>query len=990
MGAKASKQKRKEMDFIEPMENVGPGQTSLYFKNVGLFDDPYLAKLSEPVKDDFMNKNWESQNDPAFSEAYEWMLSTWKEMKEVFSTRSEPQLENQWIQPVLSKLGWTYEVQDRLQKWGRTEIPDYSLFESKKTYLKANGCKTDEAYFEHVSAVADAKKMGVPLDGSKLDKTNPSYQIMWYQQITGKTWGILTDGKYWRLYSLRAKSRFTSYYEVNIEKMLAEKDDEQFKYFYNFFRKEAFVKLPNSDQCFLDIVFEKGERYAREVETRLKERAFHLVEIICAGFASNYDSKLSDQDLAEIYQNSLQYLFRLMFVLNCEAKGLFNVDKQSNYYVHSLRSLCMQVKSEHDSNVSWSNLPRSFNHINMLFGLLASGDEKLGIHGFGKEIFGGACSKYFKNNPIPDDFLNKVLIELAFAYDKKEEVLRLIDYKRLSADHLGSLFEGLLEFKLVHDRKLKLVDSREKKATGSYYTPDYVVDFIVKETLKDRVANRSVKDLLKMKIIDPAMGSGHFLLGVVKFLEEEINEKISLGDKTSDLRTDQIRREVLHNCIVGADINALAVELSKFSLWIYSAQKDESLEPLNDQLICKNSLESDLSKSFDSFLGKDGHIAAVVGNPPWGAEISEVQIDRLNKRYPTASYKLFDTFKYFIAMILSNFEDGIDVGLIVPRSLLTHIGCRDIREHLLKNEIRSLIDLGDGVFEGVTCPTCIVVVKKGEQSNYKFNWVDLSTDPQSLVAFDNKKFEKMSSKVCFEKEHFEFVDNKGMDSLKEKGFRPLAELANVFDSGLDYSRKALGDEVFYKSDTSKSKGDLPVLRGKNINRFHLGKNSIWLKKNWKEIETRQKKQDPKTRLKVNEKAYLDKVKILVRQTADEIIGTLDSDQNYNQKSLLSIHPKSEVDVYFLLGILNSAFMTTQYRGLVHEEGQVFSQVKKNKLEQLLIPVGIDKKIEMSISDISKRLTKLNLSEGKNYQELISDLNQLVESLVSRKTKRRAA
>ena len=81
MAAMAIKLKSEKHKINPPKENVGPGQAPLYFKNVGLFSDPYLTKLNEANKDDFMNKHWETEALPAFSEAYEWMLSTWEEMK---------------------------------------------------------------------------------------------------------------------------------------------------------------------------------------------------------------------------------------------------------------------------------------------------------------------------------------------------------------------------------------------------------------------------------------------------------------------------------------------------------------------------------------------------------------------------------------------------------------------------------------------------------------------------------------------------------------------------------------------------------------------------------------------------------------------------------------------------------------------------------------------------------------------------------------------
>ncbi|WP_207748775.1 hypothetical protein, partial [Clostridioides difficile] len=89
----------------------------------------------------------------------------------------EAQLEDKWIRPILQRLGWKYEVQDRLQKRGKTQIPDYSLFADEKSYLNSKKAKSDEAYFQQVLSVADAKAMGINLDGKGRTNNNPSYQI---------------------------------------------------------------------------------------------------------------------------------------------------------------------------------------------------------------------------------------------------------------------------------------------------------------------------------------------------------------------------------------------------------------------------------------------------------------------------------------------------------------------------------------------------------------------------------------------------------------------------------------------------------------------------------------------------------------------------------------------------------------------------------------------------------------------------------------------
>jgi|GEM_PF-5044516 len=157
-----------KLDIIEPTnQDQRIDGTSLYFSNNGLFSENYLAhRLPEEKSDPFILEHWETEPLPDFSKCYEWMLSTWVEYKDIYKDLDEAQLEDKWIRPILKLLGWNYEVQDRLKKRGKTQIPDYSLFADEKSYIKGKSAKSDEAYFQYVLAVADAKAMGVNLDGT--------------------------------------------------------------------------------------------------------------------------------------------------------------------------------------------------------------------------------------------------------------------------------------------------------------------------------------------------------------------------------------------------------------------------------------------------------------------------------------------------------------------------------------------------------------------------------------------------------------------------------------------------------------------------------------------------------------------------------------------------------------------------------------------------------------------------------------------------------
>ena len=696
----------------------GPGKTALYYNNVGLFSDPFLEdrlpnleKYYNNPSTSYLNDFWNVDETDAtkFNEAFQDIMTLWNKLDQDVPKfcAKERQLQNSWIDKIFEILGWTIELEETSSKYGINNYPDYALFASEADWKKSKDLSGNNK-FKRATAVADAKDWGISLDGKGFSNKNPSFQIINYLKQTDKNWGILTDGKYWRIYSLRSDSKHTTYYEIDLEKILAAGDYQRFKYFFNFFRVEAFVidaKL--SDRSFLDFVFEDGQVYSKRVEKNLQERVYNVVSSICQGYLENYPNP-NESELKLIYEYSMYYLFKLMFVLNCESKGLLEVNKQDDYYEFSLRKKCIEIKEQHDQGKNWSNQPRTYNYINDLFNLLKNGDSSIGVHGFGNEPFEIGSDKFYLKNRISDAFLNAALLELAC--DKGDDgELQFIDYKILSPDHIGSLFEGLLEFNLIKiGKKIDLVNTKgDRKSSGSYYTPDYLVDHIVEETMSELTSNKNVTDILKLKVIDPSMGSGHFLLGVVKYLEKSI---IQLQEEDSKVKGaiefDKIRKVVLKNCVFGVDINTLAVQLAKFSLWIYSSQKGDFLEELDDQFVASNTLLDtlDWNKLFKGQISI-GKIDAVVGNPPYIGEKGNKKIFQMVKN--TAWGENFyqgkmDYFYFFFHKTLDILKPGGRASLVSTNYYGTATGALNLRKDLKKRStITQIINFNElKIFKG--------------------------------------------------------------------------------------------------------------------------------------------------------------------------------------------------------------------------------------------------------------------------------------------------
>jgi adenine-specific DNA-methyltransferase len=361
--------------------------------------------------------------------------------------------------------------------------------------------------------------------------------------------------------------------------------------------------------------------------------------------------------------------------------------------------------------------PRTYNHIKDLFNLLATGDSSIGVHGFGKEVFTSGDRRFFSENSIYDKFLNDVLLRLSCQFDKKKKDWFFIDYQRLSIDHMGSIFEGLLEFKLQKTKSgLELVNtSGERKTTGSYYTPEYVVDYIVKDTIGPLVDGKKNSEILKLKIVDPAMGSGHFLLGVVRYLEDRILENINNGDSSLSMAPSKIRWAILHSCAYGSDINPLAKDLAKFSLWMFTASEGSELEPLDDQLACGDSLR--LEDTWKKKLNCTS-FDAVVGNPPYVRQ----EFLKDQKEYLEENFQVFhamaDLYSYFIELSHKISGKNGRVGLIVTNKWMRAEYGAKLRGWLLENGVSKIVNFGDlPVFKGIAAYPCIITLTKGVNGN---------------------------------------------------------------------------------------------------------------------------------------------------------------------------------------------------------------------------------------------------------------------------------
>ena len=212
-------------------------EDSKKFNNQGLFSDPFLDRLEEveshsyTQSTDFLNKFWNIDEFDAskYNKAFQDIVDIWDALDQDIEAycENEAQLEEEWIKPIFQAIGWEYDVQSRISRNGSTNFPDYALYRNKEDWKKSKKLSGNKK-FKNALAIADAKGLGINLDGKGFSNKNPSFQIINYLKQTDKSWGILTDGQYWRIYSVRSESKHTTYFEIDLVKILEAEDFERF------------------------------------------------------------------------------------------------------------------------------------------------------------------------------------------------------------------------------------------------------------------------------------------------------------------------------------------------------------------------------------------------------------------------------------------------------------------------------------------------------------------------------------------------------------------------------------------------------------------------------------------------------------------------------------------------------------------------------------------------------------------------------------------
>ena len=602
----------------------------------------------------------ESLSHPADLDAFRTQALTLLEKAANFHSINEASTEMELIRPLFKLLGWNHYLPQQGSDQNQ-DIPDHLLFGDANSKDNA-ATKPAAARYPDALAVAESKRFDLPLDAREGKQTgSPHAQILRYLATAdinsdGRIrWGILTNGRIWRLYDRRALPRASGYYEVDLNAALKAADAaHSLRAFRLLFGRPAFSPQHGAQTSFLEDAITEGRRYEEQVASDLSGTVFDKVyPALVRALADKSGAELED-----VRQAALIFLYRLLFLLYAEDRDLLPVN-DSRYDDYGLRK---SVRDDIDQRIAAGDAfstvaPNYHNHITTLCRQVDAGDASIGLPPYNGGLFARQAAPMLEQVSLSDRVLAPIIHNLSRT--RSESGRRFVNYRDMTVQQLGSIYERLLEREPVRTPAGEIVvrpNSYARKDSGSFYTPQPLVDLIVERTLTplleerkaafhakaaalqsdtrpkaDRIADLRPLDpaaaALDLKVLDPAMGSGHFLVTAVDFLSDAIADLVEyaptaapwlqdaytspLLDRIAAIRadilaradaanwvidrpqlTDQaiIRRMVLKRCIYGVDKNPLTVELAKVSLWLHSFTVGAPLSFLDHHLRCGDSL----------------------------------------------------------------------------------------------------------------------------------------------------------------------------------------------------------------------------------------------------------------------------------------------------------------------------------------------------------------------------------------------------------------
>jgi type I restriction-modification system DNA methylase subunit len=851
------------------------------------------------------------------------------------ATYNEAQVRREFIDPFFEALGWDVSntqgyaeqykevIHEDTIKVGRSSrAPDYSF--------RIGG---QRKFF------VEAKKPAVNIK----EDMSPSYQLRRYAWSAKLPLSVVTDFEEFSVFDCQIKPNPQDKVgAARIAYYTFEEYLDKFDEIYDIFSKEAILK--GSFDRYAQST--KGKKGTAEVDSEFLKDIESWRELLAKNLALR-NPELSIYELNYAVQKIID---RIIFLRICEDRGI-------EPYGH------LQTKAE--SGEVYTHLVNHF---------------KLAEAKYNSGIFDFEADKITPTLKIDDKVLKTIIQSLYYPKSPYE-------FSVLGVEILGNVYEQFLGkvIRLTAGHQAKVETKPEvKKAGGVYYTPQYIVDYIVKNTAGKLIEGKAPDDIAGIKILDPACGSGSFLIGAYTYLlkyhldwytrhqpKKHKNAVFQVRENEWYLTTAEKKRILLNN-IFGVDIDQQAVEVTKLSL-LLKVLEHESRESIDQQvklglegvlpnlegnIKCGNSLigpdfydaqqttlfDEDEMRRINVFdwnddvkgfgeIMKRGGFDCVIGNPPYGAEFSHDVRHFLSRKYQVP-IPITDSFVLFLIKALNLIRLGGRQAFILPSTWLYMPSYVDLRKLLLKSIIAEQVVLfRSPVFKKVTVETCIEVVVNKEPTDARIQFKEVSDKPSSFEG----SVEYLSQDQILAQEESNLCQSKygSAQALFERLSDENPSLGDVTTiiCGLTPYRRGKGEPPqsqhivknrVFDADRKKDITYRQYIMGRDFQRY------TWQLQNERWISYGDWLAEPRYKA-----PFDDPIKIVVRQTADSIIANTDTNKYLSLKNVHNLRiTDNRVSYPYLLGLLNSKLITWWYQNLIPEKGRVFAEVKVVNLKKL--------------------------------------------------------
>jgi len=594
---------------------------------------------------DFTNAKLKDDISLAWQEAKgQWTIYKSKLARLKEGENGTTETRNFWISPLLTNLNYNLTFNRQAEELNGKSFPiGYrdSVLDNFPLYVGG--------YHESLDKRPENKQLRV----------SPHAMLQEYLNYSEHLYGIVTNGKQLRL--LRDASRITrlSYIEFNLEKMM---EEDLYSDFVIFYRLLHASRMPKRIDAGADSIIEKYHQEGLEAGSTIRNKLGDAVKGAILNLANGFIKNPNNTelrsafengtiDLGDYYRHQLRIIYRLLFLFVIEERNLVYADSKTpetkrfsqiyfnHYSLTRLRKLAKKIVAPESNRHHdlWKGLVSTFS----LFEKKEIG-EKLGIMSLQGDLFGynAIANDYYDlhNCSLSNSILLNIIKSLSY-FENENQTLIAVNYGGLDVEEFGSVYEGLLELQLTINKiegteeySCKFDGSNERGKSGSHYTPEELVQPLIKHSLEYLIEDRlkpyqqkkvnkenTVTSLLQLKICDVACGSGHILLSAARRVALEIARIQSEEEQPNPLAIRKAMKDVVRNCIYGVDKNPLAVELCKIALWLEAYNPGEPLNFLDHHIKCgdaivglaqRSELETGIAdEAFKTLTGDDKDIA---------------------------------------------------------------------------------------------------------------------------------------------------------------------------------------------------------------------------------------------------------------------------------------------------------------------------------------------------------------------------------------------